>query len=1122
MPMSSPNQETKIRILSICFFAGSDLHKKYSKEIVSIVHDILDSDYDDYLVFTGGYGGMMNLIAKEFKKQRKNKNVQLIGITCDAYEIEIDDDPLREDNQNVFSNHNDVIIQTESLPDRINAMIELADVFVVLPGKQGTLNEMITTYEAYHHPVELLREKKNAKLLIHDYWRPLWHQRSRMSKLLLPFQKKINLRHLQNISFFNKGNFKERLANGANLLAVKNNSHTEKPDATKGLPGDKGIELYFENLKEEIEIVVFGDTYDHKVRERFAENILAIDFGYFIDKQERDGGFMSYSTTTYQDLLKKFFSDFNSIMFYSKPNEFLIANIGNRNQRERENLELFKDEKIPQEDACREPSEFKNWENFLRSKSYGQTLIWRGIGNSLSGNKKFNLSIFYLFDCKLPSRKIERIKLATDNFLANVTAKKMEELFLEKEFELEKQATRAAIADIINRNYAHHIGSHVSHRASLEKILERLSLTIDKIQSEQLASIAKMRQRLETYKDERSEFIASVTSVSSSQSFNFYTDVIRPFVENTLVIDNIAANEGIRYYKKYDKNKLDETDFKVDDKTLSQLVIRVFIEKSLTEVRNRNYDYKQFREDLRDTPKEYLEQRVVYYNDKDKLCKLYDSVSIPYYLKHTVSVNEVNPTFYEDAEPLLNDIQVNLPGGLGKHTIYSLLENYIRNTAKHAYKPEHAGKPVEIILKLSPVITKEGIQNQDDKILFEITDNISIANKSDDSLTTVVSKMNGRIQSDLIKKEGMGIADMKISACLLAEKELTETNLKQNITAIESDTHLGYKMVLSRPKHVALIGCCESSAKPAEGYFPYKDLAAYKVDAKKNFQFAILDKSLEAKIGESKNILPLRLFVLGENVAESRRYKPVSKVEPGKESLLEWCWKNWIEFKANGDKVRLSVFFQQDAGEKPTHDWNADKEKFVIKDKAVMQVLSNADKIIIKPYLKELVYDRHAVLIQSNNKIKFNSGNFWELLDKNTADFDILNSTDVSQKPFTIPFEMMDAALTNVLVIDERVAEMAHHKMTDDKFKPLITSGGFKKVDATQNATLFDVCWAAGIHIATHINYKGNNHLVSNRVKDDKPEYKINHFLEVKFEERENKVITISSKVNFTEKLVLS
>ena len=244
------------------------------------------------------------------------------------------------------------------------------------------------------------------------------------------------------------------------------------------------------------------------------------------------------------------------------------------------------------------------------------------------------------------------------------------------EEEKDKQATRAAIADIINRNYAHHIGSHVSNRATFDNVLRKLGLRIVTIQNAQIASVVDMQNSLEKYKDERSEFIASISTSQVSQPFNFYYDIIRPFVENTLLIDNIAANEGVGYFHKtnhsFSKNTI-SCDYKND--TLSQLVIRVFIHQHLFQnIEKLIDDSEDFRKDLSKVPENYVEQKTLYFNSDSQI---FDSLSIPYFQEKT--------KYFDRCQTIYQDIMINVPGALGFHLIYSLLENYIRNTAKHVY-----------------------------------------------------------------------------------------------------------------------------------------------------------------------------------------------------------------------------------------------------------------------------------------------------------------------------------------------------------------------------------------------------------------------------------------------------
>jgi len=680
--------------------------------------------------------------------------------------------------------------------------------------------------------------------------------------------------------------------------------------------------------------------------------------------------------------------------------------------------------------------------------------------------------------------------------------------------------TKNAISDIINRNYAHHIGSHVSHRATFEKILDRLSIDFNDIKKDELASVAQMRKRLEKYKDERSEFIASVGGMASSQSFYFYTEVIRPFLENTLVMDNIAANEGIRYFP-IENSKMDTTGkLSATEKaqSLSQLVVRVFIHKELTKQKEHGEKYDSFREDLKvEVPKYYLEQRVIYFNPTDEKVPLFDSTSIPYFL-HTTDMND---TFYSHSKLLLDDIQINLPGTLGKHTIYSLLENYIRNTAKHAYNvKDHYKNQVEIILKLSP--DKDNL----DKIIFEITDNISDAESKSGNGKTIVDKLNASINANLSEKQGMGIADMKISACLLAEKDLLEENLRNSlkVSASEKGTlekrNLVYTMKLSKPKQVALIGCDYKEDSPANGIFKFSDIGAYINSSNLSFQFAILDENAvnHDDLMKNKHLLPLRLFICVEEEANSKfdrsnsRYTLIKKNDLiKKDDLLHFLWEIWTEFKVGHEKSELSLYLEQDKGDYPTDKWidaakklNNDERKFSI------NVCTN-DSIVTDEDSRLILYDRHAKLVSSASNTKFIQDNFWELIDKQNPDFDLIFSTNPEQKPFVLPYEMIDAALNNILVIDERVAEIANTKI-DNCHMNEILGKGFQKFTTEDKITLFDYCWAAGVYVCTHI--KGI-HVHSNNNKDN---CKSEHFLDVEFTKNEHdKKVNVKYSSNFIQ-----
>lgn len=1107
---------------TICFYGSSDhelqqkLANLYKADVDVIIDKVLNIKTDNIKIITGGYGGIMDLIAGKIQYKKSlyaEKNIEIIGITCDAYDFE---NPAKQkyNASNDYSQHNDVIIQAKNFADRIQAMIELSDLFIVLPGKQGSLSELLLTCESYAFGAYILNGKK-AKLFVHDYWQPLLTNEIVSKKTQISYFRNFDTNVLE---YFNKETIETKLSSLIIERTVINNIEGVKgitndaPDASQHLKQDEYIPKKFGELKNDINKAILGrliDTDGKKILKRLNKNdnsILGLDFGWFLTNkvEEKDGGYFSYSTEEYRNHNKTFFESHNSIMLgeINNNNEFQYSFLNGKLQNETV-LTLESENTIPKKGE-KENGDFLSLKKYFECNLYGQTLIWRGFKVTLGigFSDEIIFSVFLLLNHKIPHRKIEKIRQLIDDFLLVVSSRKSGELFKEKDDTTEKHALKAAIAEIINRNYAHHIGSHVSHRATFEEILLRLGLKPGELVGNQLASIAQMRSRLEKYKDERSEFIASISGSIFYQSFNFFTEIIRPFIENTLILDTIAANEGIRYF---DKDNPANKTLPATNSTQSQLIIRVFIHKDLTSKQEGgNGKDKNGRNDLSAISKDYLEQRVVYYREKRKTTKLFDSVSVPYYLE----TSDLQNPFYEIAEPLLEDIQVNMPGPLGKHAIYSMLENYIRNTAKHAYKQdEHKDQPVEIILKLSP-------DGEDDKIKFDITDNISNATNE------IVERLCNNLRSDLKDKNGMGIADMKITACLLAEKDLTEENLKSSLKVSASEEkHLVYTMQLSRPKQIALIGCNCVAENKREGIYTFDNIGAYIDAPNRSFQFAIIEatkENLDAIIQENKHLLPLRLFVcVGDKASdnsENPRYVRVSKNElcENEKNLLQFCWKEWTAYKVGNTPTELSVYLEQKKDEYPTDKWKKVSENFQTdKDSSFTLNVPDTKNQTVANDKRVILYDRHAGLLRKTNNKKFITDNFWELIDKQNPDFDLIYSTNPESKHFVLPYEMLDAALNKVLIIDERVAEVAN-KRIDNAHQNEILKKGFQKYTPATQITLFDYCWAAGVYVCTHLNGKpvhSNN---------NKANSKSEHFLDVYFT-KNNEKVDVGYITNFIE-----
>lgn len=1106
--------------ITICFYGSSDhqlevsLADFYKSDIDLIVDSIFKLNYSNIKIVTGGYGGIMNSIAEKFARKSKNagKKIEIIGITCDAYDFE-NPDEQDYNRSNDYSIHNNVIIQSGNFAERVQAMIEMSDLFIVLPGKQGTLSELLFTCETYSYGKYFLNGK-TTKVFTHEYWKPL----------------------LTSETYFR--NFNTEILHFFSAKDLKNLIETHKADTISAINLPKrnshpidNWEARIKELTNDVCKVILGRVYDETklLKRLYRDNqfpILGLDFGWFhtYNNKSKDGAYYSYSSEEYVEKTKEFFSNHNSIMLsdFEKDFDFDFIDGSVINSK---SLKYYEDKNIPQRDSKKNDADFKKLVEFFNQKKYGQTLIWKGVGTPLNqiGNiyDKFEdadnliFSVFLLLNHKIPRTTIERINQLLSDFLIEASVIKSGELFKQKDKDIINQATRAAIADIINRNYAHHIGSHVSHRATFEKILERLDITFQPsstILYNSLATIAQLRNKLETYKDQRSEFIAGITNYPVYQSFWLYKDVLLPFIENTLLIDNIAANEGIRYYDEKNNEKLT---IETAKKSISKLKIRLWIDKNLIGGEKVCEVTCTEQDKLTKVQDGFVEQFVCYKAGDDT----YTSLCLPYYRE----VKNLTDNFYDDKGFNLaySDIRISLPGTLGNHAIYSLLENYIRNTAKHAYKPEDHKDFVEIILKLSANKTKDS-----DDYLLTITDNISNGNKAEELQGKISSKLSKiRIEKN-DNKGGMGIADMKICAALLKGLELTEENMRSAISCHNNNKHIAYSLTLLKPRELALIGNTDINENTSEGIYYYESVEAYLKDREKGYRFAIVDSGLiDNTLSFSRHWLPLRTIIFVDSLNEKNlSYKNgcirTSKnvFEGNGSTVIERCWKTWLKGKLDYqfEKTLLGVYFEQKNNEKPTENWIGKEIKgkcFYDVDNGGQILKAGAPEFPTNENL-HILFDRHGGLIKKATNIKFIKDNFYELIDKNNPDFNLLFTTDIQSEPILLHYEMIDAGMLNVLVIDERVAEVAHKHIDNyEQYDELLKHGFYKPKhnNTLHHCTIFDACWASHTYIATHLGTENNSFAPLS--KEINPETE--HYLKVTFAEDENRSkIVIKSETN--------
>lgn len=616
-------------------------------------------------------------------------------------------------------------------------------------------------------------------------------------------------------------------------------------------------------------------------------------------------------------------------------------------------------------------------------------------------------------------------------------------LFVTEHFynDIQLQATKSSISDIINRNMAHHIISHVSNRATLDKVLERLGYdTEDKKVSflndkKNYATILDLLNRFNQYRDERGEYLTYITNFSSPSSAYFFQDVIRPFVENTLLMDNIAANENINYEKDTNGNL-----------TNNKLQLKVKWNNGKQE----NFYAEYF--DTNNT-KLYCSENLPYLRLKnDKLEYPYDKIEF--------SNNQT-------------DIEVSLPGTLGKHALYSILENFIRNSAKHGGNAKING--LEIILLLS--------DEKDDTITVTLTDNCSVVSEEK------IKEFNDSIQTEILKRKDLGLIDMKVNACLLAGMELNDENCKKALTAELHEGKLAYKFKISKPKKAVFIGDFVKEERKNKGFYYFKTIEDYrKSDIHKSFQFAILSDNLydQQKV-EIACELPARILKFSE-------------IEIDKAEDTEHLYEVWLKKLRGNEKANVHVFFEQND---KTNDEPTKKFKAKFKEHQNLKVYSNEDLStgLTIACEKNVFFDRHGGLISKFSKEKsfVDTNHSWILIDKNNPDFDYISRYDIEKKTNLLAYELEEAGLLKVLVIDERVAEQSVRTISDTdhayklKEKNRVDFWKWEQQDGSFSLTLFDFAWSANVFLATHLND------LDNKVLKQEINEQTEHYLKVEF-----------------------
>ncbi|MGR3174572.1 MAG: hypothetical protein ACUZ8N_08250 [Candidatus Scalindua sp.] len=596
-----------------------------------------------------------------------------------------------------------------------------------------------------------------------------------------------------------------------------------------------------------------------------------------------------------------------------------------------------------------------------------------------------------------------------------------------------------------------------------------------------------LKDKLDEYIQKKADFTAEIATepLTTTKTMKFIDEVFTQFTANTLLMDNIGANEGVRY-KSLDNNRL-KINLLRSGKTLPTLKY-----KSLSQTGG---------------------------CCKDKNVHLGFT-----YTARCFCGSEIEKLCDENTE---DDISIALPGCLGEFTIYAFLENFIRNGIKHNKDDIDENKDSDFEVSVDVCDLGKDCKYKDEFYKLKIWDNFTKPEKKitvkdekgkDDEIP-LHQYLQRLIRLQIVdnkgslRKEAWGMAEMKIMATLL-RGSTDFTNMAENLEITcekkNGKKRLVYNLLIMKPKNVAIISDVEINNKNKSqnklGIWWFQSIKELKNHVLNgispvSFKFLIIDKSgvkLD-ELKEIKHLLPFRIMLKDpeKNVPDRKWYSTISEDDmcnikkDGGSGILLLTWKAWMkEFlkKKNCTSPTLFIYFQQDKLTEPTKSWFDIKKK---KDEIIgLSVLTNEENGIhpvsnnknLACKGKILMYDRHFrgykylegylreknILAYDSELHKYEAApnskeNNWihptlfhEAFDKGSSDFIHIFAKYSSQE---MVYELVEAALLRVLVIDERIAEVAYNELNieDDAFR------------AYDDVKRLHTARKAGVDICTHL-----------------------------------------------------
>ena len=617
----------------------------------------------------------------------------------------------------------------------------------------------------------------------------------------------------------------------------------------------------------------------------------------------------------------------------------------------------------------------------------------------------------------------------TDYFLNKV-------LQYEKIIIANKNAVRSAIAQVMARNLSHNYGSHVLNHL-LRAVMGTFMFKED----------GPYRCKYSKSKDEKRE------------TFQQIVRLIKEFDTDVSDIEDLKLKNLINNFIPELKNAvLDISDCDVvemNELTNESLRQIVYL---LNHIKCR-VDYIS---DISfGAPMLHTSRRVYgdIFLELDRVSLLMNHISgleenFKYQIKITRTIFDDNGEVKEELSSI-NDLRVAVPNDVvGTHAFYNILENIIRNTAKHASSQDKSEQVTTFHIDFSDILTKENwVENIKEEAPYyycvEIYDDIPIDAKAAEDL---VNAQNKRLNDPVFEGEhprshSLGLVEMEASAAYLRKldssaiddeqyhvinklqnSELYEKykdlyynqygqfNLLKAIMkpAGEGKCYFGYRFFMLRPQEVLIVGDgLIALHKPEEGVWVVeKDKFEHELNSGKvfNHEFVVYDgEDSEVKALVENNKTALSPRVLEYDAAQWLKNNESSQ------TIIDQCWNQWNE--NNDARWKLRFFsFEFDEERKETtavykHHMEEEKSK---------GFFENDEKCKYAEALSSVALEK----LPNFSKVKGNRG---------VKDYKIGKFVDGKTPPEHLPRNLTktdyiknrESVNNRVLVIDERIQDAA-------------------------------------------------------------------------------------------------